>query len=60
MTAWIARLRESEKIWAGALFGGLWLVLVSGIPVGLRAQGLLSQAAAAALGTLLALWVARA
>lgn len=59
MSALVARLRESEKVWAGALFSGLWLVLLSGIPVGLRAPGLLSQAAAAALGTLLALWVAR-
>lgn len=60
MAALIARLRESEKSWVGALFGGLWLVLLSGIPVGLRPQGLLSQALAAALGTLVALWVARA
>lgn len=60
MPAIVARLRDSEKAWAGALFGGLWLVLLSGIPVGLRPAGLLSQLAAAALGTLLALWVARA
>ncbi|MEO8195736.1 MAG: hypothetical protein ABI689_03335 [Thermoanaerobaculia bacterium] len=59
MTALVTWLRSSEWAWTTALFGGLWLVLASGSPVGQRPPGLLAQAAAAALGTLLALWVAR-
>ena len=44
----------------GARFGGPGLVLVSGSPPGAVPASLLAQAEAAALGTLLALWVARA
>ena len=60
MNALVARLRSSERAWTGALFGGLCLVLVSGSPAGAVPRGLLAQAEAAALGTLLALWVTRA
>lgn len=60
MNALVARLRTSERAWSGALFCGLCLVLVSGSPTGAVPASLLAQAEAAALGTLLALWVARA
>jgi len=60
MNALVARLRSSERAWTGALFCGLCLVLVSGSPAGAMPVALLAQAEAAALGTLLALWVARA
>lgn len=60
MDALVARLRSSERAWTGALFCGLCLVLISGSPAGVGPGGLLAQAEAAALGTLLALWVARA
>ncbi len=56
----IARLRDSERAWAGALFCGLFLVLTSGSAVDARPRAILAQASAAALGTLLAVWVARA
>jgi len=60
MNALVARLRSSERAWTGALFCGLCLVLVSGSPAGAMPEALLAPAEAAALGTLLALWVARA
>ena len=59
MRAFVAQLRDSERVWTGALFCGLWLVLASGSPVGTRPALLLSQGATAALATLLATWVAR-
>lgn len=60
MNSLVARLRQSERAWIGALFGGLFLVLVSGSQAAGRPMSLLSQMEAAALGALLALWVARA
>jgi hypothetical protein len=59
MRAFVARLRDSERAWSVALFAGLSLVLASGTQVGLAPRALLSPLAAAALGTLLALWVGR-
>ena len=60
MNTFVARLRQSERAWIGALWSGLFLVLASGRPANARPMALLAQASAAALGTLLALWVARA
>lgn len=59
MRSLIARLQSSERAWAGALFCGLVLVLASGRAVEARPVAILAQVEAAALGTLLALWVAR-
>lgn len=60
MRSLIARLQSSERAWAGALFCGLVLVLASGSAVESHPLAILAQIQAAALGTLLALWVARA
>lgn len=64
----VAHLRDSERRWAAAVFIGLWLVLASGsslAPSGVKQLpptalvALAPQALAAALGALLAVWIAR-
>ncbi len=59
MHAFVARLRDSERVWSAALYCGLCLVLASGSPVGARPVVLVAQAETAALAALLAIWVAR-
>ncbi len=65
MRSFVARLRDSERLWTAAVFLGLWLVLASGSSMAaLRAPAplapLASLAVTAALGALIAVWVARA
>lgn len=60
MHALLARLQSSERAWGWTLFCGLGLVLASGSPAGAAPTALLAAIEAAALGSLLALWVARA
>jgi hypothetical protein len=59
MRLFVALLRDSERIWTGALFCALCLVLAAGRPAGAGTGSFVVQAEVAALATLLAVWVAR-
>ena len=63
MHAFVARLRDSERAWTAAVLLGFLLVLASGSSVAtlrLEPAALAPILVTAALGALLALWVARA